>query len=1349
MDMALDELLSEVWRLIGQHVEMPDTALFTKPCEAIFLLCANAWFDVLLTQTKQGEYTSEAAYQKAFPHKAQWQQTLAEALLDYDIHSRLRVIQGAQAPLGGERESYIYNPFLVSFLRQLQLAWPAGGAPTGERLKKAVENYPFIFTGAASPVALPGFKAAKEVMAKHREEYHAVWSLLPALTSRPQRLDTVIAAQKKGENPWMYTWPLKDGWTLYHYLTAHSVVDCVKRMMASCQELLGFLSIIPSPQGWRPTTLTQCLIAGVQKNHRDLVEVCVQLGAEVTHRSSTGKHALHYAAAAGGTEMVELLLPHLPVNRGPDLWGALHQALKAPTSVAVVDLLATVKLLLDNGADPKERDINGDTPLHLAARRGDDELLQCLLAAGADFSVANEAGDLPLHCAAANNHKSLYRRLLYAGSDRHHRNKAGKKAVRCCPKSERAAFKEYHRQWDGVMRQQAKLLKTLSSASDLRELDNVEEWQEKAQRLGEPQIQYKLACHYERQRDWASAALWANYAAEQGHGPGRRLQFRMESYINKEKQYKTLLSTVTPPEDPPFTQEHRLQRAITALVEPIPIEESVSGLRSLIDKLPLWDQPVNIITHLQDALMWLGVYRQCALEGACLDESSELNELFRQRLKAWSAIVKTESPLAQQLWQFFQVNILKKQSFSSNNLNFSVVGLFTVVLPSVLRDITVCLGALQPKVKRGTRWVNAVRLLNRLQRDITGVLNKRLAQQNYDVLGEMALLYCSLSGVGLLKMAAANKLIPIEGPVQRENEHGMHTVLQLPSVHYKKLDKTYAAPGVEMAVNAWNTLVANTGSPPTTLLKVRRGQRQHIYQASYTIEGMDMLSVLTMHPELLGRLDPRSFSAQCLLSIFMLPRDGKPDNIMGAFDVAVAGTVDKLRLVSIDNDLAFGRPLVKRVDDYCSQVRTFIWLLPAMDHPIENTLREDFLALSPINVCLQWLEKLYEFNEAIAEQMAQGIFTSEELSGDPRKDAPSLELPLCLPKGTIVGLYQIFVRMQEQLQNHPNMTHQELLIAVRPLLGHLYGYFRRHATGADVGEQVLNGLDRIWCPSYETLVIEEAIPAELRATIPTLPPGEAIDGKTMETIESSAAALTEALDMRALSSMQQHLYLTQIPLRVPFIEDLTLVGGRLAPAHVMSLLKGLPVLSQLTLKGVCDWKIDDITYISGRYLDLKLIFAGEDDCLPLPRQQCLTLLKEGLPRCDVRLDDVRYPLCAYPTSLLWHSLENGNRLVEWYEVLLEAGAELTPQGEATPLSVIQGWPEGCAPLAALFEQYSASSPGFSSSQSAPAADRSPLGSPGMGRVAPLSVLFPKAASRGLSPSPNRSEEASPSGRPHP
>jgi len=77
--------------------------------------------------------------------------------------------------------------------------------------------------------------------------------------------------------------------------------------------------------------------------------------------------------------------------------------------------LARVQVLLDSGTDPNPFDVEGRTPLMVAAQSGREDLVQCLLAGGADPSLTDRIGETALGKAAAHGHARIAA-LLYPHS---------------------------------------------------------------------------------------------------------------------------------------------------------------------------------------------------------------------------------------------------------------------------------------------------------------------------------------------------------------------------------------------------------------------------------------------------------------------------------------------------------------------------------------------------------------------------------------------------------------------------------------------------------------------------------------------------------------------------------------------------------------------------------------------------------------------------------------------------------------------------------------------------------------------------------------------------------------------
>ena len=80
--------------------------------------------------------------------------------------------------------------------------------------------------------------------------------------------------------------------------------------------------------------------------------------------------------------------------------------------------LSTVDALLHGGADPSIKDKKGSTPLHFAARRGNDEIVKVLLEhPKVNVDARDSYGKTALHMACSEGQSSVCQLLLNKGAD--------------------------------------------------------------------------------------------------------------------------------------------------------------------------------------------------------------------------------------------------------------------------------------------------------------------------------------------------------------------------------------------------------------------------------------------------------------------------------------------------------------------------------------------------------------------------------------------------------------------------------------------------------------------------------------------------------------------------------------------------------------------------------------------------------------------------------------------------------------------------------------------------------------------------------------------------------------------
>ena len=80
--------------------------------------------------------------------------------------------------------------------------------------------------------------------------------------------------------------------------------------------------------------------------------------------------------------------------------------------------LSTIDALLQAGADPSIKGKKGSTPLHFAARRGNDEIVKVLLEnPRVKVDVRDSYGKTALHMACSEGQSSVCQLLLNKGAD--------------------------------------------------------------------------------------------------------------------------------------------------------------------------------------------------------------------------------------------------------------------------------------------------------------------------------------------------------------------------------------------------------------------------------------------------------------------------------------------------------------------------------------------------------------------------------------------------------------------------------------------------------------------------------------------------------------------------------------------------------------------------------------------------------------------------------------------------------------------------------------------------------------------------------------------------------------------
>lgn len=193
----------------------------------------------------------------------------------------------------------------------------------------------------------------------------------------------------------------------------------------------------------------------------EIIMAIIEMEGDPNSRDKQGMTPIHMAAWAGKDAALKALLENRGLPNLPSFSGDTPLHLAAQHGYA-----GCAKILLDNHADGAFRNSNSETPLdlacqfghstvvkhllmkekvvelltsevsdaryksplHLSAKSGHDDIVQCLLEAGVDVNIERPEGT-PLHQAALYGKKDAVLYLLKAGADVHRRNSNGLMAL--------------------------------------------------------------------------------------------------------------------------------------------------------------------------------------------------------------------------------------------------------------------------------------------------------------------------------------------------------------------------------------------------------------------------------------------------------------------------------------------------------------------------------------------------------------------------------------------------------------------------------------------------------------------------------------------------------------------------------------------------------------------------------------------------------------------------------------------------------------------------------------------------------------------------------------------------------
>jgi len=163
--------------------------------------------------------------------------------------------------------------------------------------------------------------------------------------------------------------------------------------------------------------------ASLSNKRKEIVEILLNVGANMYTERVDGETPLHTAAKGGDLELVQLFIYW---GMSPDYTSSLTGETPLHSACKTTGNLHVVKFIISTGVNIIAQDANGQTPLHLAAMHGNSTTVSYLLACGSPVDMLDNWRESALQKAVAHPYGvETVQQLVAHGADVNRTDSAG------------------------------------------------------------------------------------------------------------------------------------------------------------------------------------------------------------------------------------------------------------------------------------------------------------------------------------------------------------------------------------------------------------------------------------------------------------------------------------------------------------------------------------------------------------------------------------------------------------------------------------------------------------------------------------------------------------------------------------------------------------------------------------------------------------------------------------------------------------------------------------------------------------------------------------------------------------